>query len=438
MQASDSIQNSSYAELKRRLLFVFFGLVIFRVGGHIPVPGVDLARLAGIFKQNQDGLLGMFNMFSGGALSRLSVFSLSLMPYISASIIMQLMSLSIPSLEALRKEGARGNKKISQYTRYLTVCLALFQSVGMAKMLISQGLVLSIGPRFYLIAAVSLTTGTLFLMWLGEQITEKGIGNGISLLIFAGIVSRLPAAFIQLMQQAKQGQMNVVSLFFVLSFIVAITLLVVFIERGQRKIAIQHPKRHQARAGQNNSGGVLPLKINMAGVIPPIFASAIILFPASLAGMIPQSANFRWLGNFVSLLSPGQPLYILLYISAIVFFCFFYTALVFNPNDIADNLKKSGALIPGIRPGRQTSDFVDKVMTRLTLSGSVYLSVVALTPDLLVRAWHVPFYFGGTSLLIVVVVVMDFMAQLQSHLIPERYASMIKKAGHSRKVSLLR
>lgn len=417
-----------FADLKRKLLFVLLGLLVYRLGAHIPVPGLNPEKLAQLFNSQKNTILGLFNMFSGGALSRLTVFAIGIMPYISASIIIQLFTVISPKLEQLKKEGESGRRVISQYTRYATLILAVFQSLGLAKWLANQGIALDASAYFYFMATVTLATGTMFLMWLGEQITEKGIGNGISLIIFAGIVSRLPEALAQLFQQVKEGQMQSFSLILICLVVVLVTAFVVFVERAQRRIRVTYAQRTQGRkvfAAQNSH---LPLKINIAGVIPPIFASSIILLPATLAQFVGKG-NYGWLTDISLMLSPGQPLYLLLFSAAIVFFAFFYTALVFNPKDTADNLKKSGAYIPGIRPGEQTAKYIDKVMTRLTTVGSVYLVFVCLVPQLMMNTWNVSFYFGGTSLLIIVVVVMDFMAQVQSNLMSHQYESLLKKAN---------
>ena len=417
-------------ELKSRLLFVLGALVVFRIGTFITVPGIDADVLERLFNQNQGGILGMFNMFSGGALSRFSVFALGIMPYISASIIMQLMTVVSPTLEALKKEGEAGRKKITQYTRYGTVVLALFQALGIAIALEKQaGLVVDPGMMFRLTAVITLVTGTMFLMWLGEQITERGIGNGISILIFAGIVAGLPAAIGGTLDLARTGAFSIPLVLILFIAAIAVTAFVVFVERGQRKILVNYAKRQVGRKVFGGQSSHLPLKLNMAGVIPPIFASSIILFPATLAGWFGSGDNMRWLSNIGTSLSPGQPLYVLLYATAIIFFCFFYTALVFNPKETADNLKKSGAFVPGIRPGDQTARYIDKIMTRLTLAGALYITLVCLLPEFLIVEFKVPFYFGGTSLLIIVVVTMDFMAQVQAHLMSQQYESLLKKAN---------
>lgn len=426
---SSLASQSGVVELKKRLLFILIAILIYRLGAHIPVPGLDPERLANLFNQQQNNILGLFNMFSGGALSRLTVFALGIMPYISASIIIQLFSAVLPQLEQLKKEGEVGRRKINQYTRYGTLLLAVFQAVGMAKFLANSEIAITPDISFYFIATVTLTTGTMFLMWLGEQMTERGIGNGISLIIFAGILSGLPAALGRTFEQVRQGQLQAITLILIVAIIVAVTAVVIFIERAQRRIAVHYAKRQQGRqvyAAQRNH---LPLKINMAGVIPPIFASSIILFPATIAQWFGKGKGMEWLGDLGLQLSQGQPLHILVFTIAIIFFCFFYTALVFNPKETADNLKKSGGFIPGIRPGQQTAEYIDKVMTRLTLIGAVYITLVCLLPEFMNIAWHVPFYFGGTSLLIIVVVVMDFIAQIQSLLMSHQYESLIKKAN---------
>lgn len=421
------------SELKRRLLFVLGALIVFRAGSFVPIPGIDAAVLAQLFDQQRDTIVAMFNMFSGGALERASVFALGIMPYISASIIMQLASVVHPRLAELKKEGEAGRRKIAQYTRWGTLILATFQSIGIATGLpnLMPGLVIDPGFGFYFTAIVSLVTGTMFLMWLGEQITERGIGNGISILIFTGIVAGLPSAIGQTAEQARQGDLHLLLLLLIGVIVLAVTYFVVFVERGQRRIVVNYAKRQQGRKVFAAQSTHLPLKVNMAGVIPPIFASSIILFPGTMATWFGQGegavANF--LQELALTLSPGQPLYVMLYAAAIIFFCFFYTALVFNPRETADNLKKSGAFIPGIRPGEQTSRYIDKVMTRLTLAGALYITFVCLVPEFMMIAWNVQFYFGGTSLLIIVVVIMDFMAQVQTHLMSHQYDSVLKKAN---------
>ena len=417
-------------DLKRRLWFVLLALVVYRIGAHIPVPGIDPVALESLFRSQQGGILGMFNMFSGGALSRFTVFALGIMPYISASIIMQLLTVVSPQLEQIKKEGESGRKKITQYTRYGTVVLAVFQGFGIAIALESQpGLVLDAGMMFRLTTLVTLVTGTMFLMWLGEQITERGIGNGISLIIFAGIVAGLPHAIGGTLELARTGAFSIPLVLILFVGSIAVTALVVFVERGQRKILVNYAKRQVGRKVYGGQSSHLPLKLNMAGVIPPIFASSIILFPATLAGWFGSNENMSWLKDFGATLSPGQPLYVLLYASAIVFFCFFYTALVFNPKETADNLKKSGAFVPGIRPGEQTSRYIDKIMSRLTLIGAIYITAVCLLPEFLIVKFNVPFYFGGTSLLIIVVVTMDFMSQIQAYAMSKQYDSLLKKAN---------
>lgn len=417
------------AELKSRLLFVVIGILVYRLGAHIPVPGLDPQKLANFFSEQQNTIFGLFNMFSGGALSRVTVFAIGIMPYISASIMIQLFTVVVPSLEQLKKEGESGKRKINQYTRYLTLMLSIFQSLGMARWLAGQQIALQPDLAFYFTAVVTLVTGTMFLMWLGEQITEKGVGNGISIIIFSGIVSSMPNAIASVLQQVKEGQMQALTLLLIAIIVVVVTGFVVFMERGQRRIRVNYAQRTQGRKVYAAQTSHLPLKINMAGVIPPIFASSIILLPATLAQFFARGKGMDWLADIGMALSPGQPLYLIVYAAAILFFAFFYTALVFNPKDTADNLKKSGAYIPGIRPGEQTSRYVDTVMTRLTLIGAIYLVLVCLLPQILMYTWHVPFYFGGTSLLIIVVVIMDFVAQIQAHLMTQQYDSLMKKAN---------
>ncbi len=426
------------SELKTRLLFVIGAIIVFRAGSFVPIPGIDAAVLAELFNQQKGTILGMFNMFSGGALERASIFALGIMPYISASIIMQLLTVVHPALAELKKEGESGRKKISQYTRYGTLVLGTFQAIGIATGLpnLVPGLVVNLGLGFYFVAVVSLVTGTMFLMWLGEQITERGIGNGISILIFAGIVAGLPSAIGQTAEQARRGDLNVLVLLLIAVIVFAVTYFVVFVERGQRRIVVNYAKRQQGRKVFAAQSTHLPLKVNMAGVIPPIFASSIILFPGTLAQWFGQNEGLSWLSDFSLAVSPGQPLYSLLYASAIIFFCFFYTALVFNPRETADNLKKSGAFIPGIRPGEQTSRYIDKVMTRLTLAGALYITFICLIPEFMLITWKVQFYFGGTSLLIMVVVIMDFMAQVQTHMMSHQYESVMKKANLVNKANL--
>ena len=417
------------SELWSRLRFVLIAILVYRIGAHIPVPGINPDRLAAMFEQNQGTILAMFNMFSGGALERMSILALGIMPYISASIIMQLMTVVSPHLEQLKKEGEAGRRKISQYTRYGTVILATVQSLAMAVGLAGQGIAFNADLSFYFVAVITLVSGAVFLMWLGEQVTEKGIGNGISILIFAGIVSGLPGAVGQSFEAARQGDLNIIALLAIAVLALATIAFVVFMERGQRRITVNYAKRQQGNKVFAAQSSHLPLKVNMAGVIPPIFASAILILPASIGQWFGQADSMQWVQDISMALAPGQPLYILLFAVSIVFFCFFYTALVFNPKDVADNLKKSGAFIPGIRPGEQSARYIDTVLGRLTLFGALYITAVSLMPQFLVIAWNVPFYFGGTSLLIVVVVVMDFMSQVQSHLMSNQYSSLMKKSN---------
>jgi len=417
-------------DLKQRLWFLIGALVVYRIGAHIPVPGIDPVVLADLFKTQAGGILGMFNMFSGGALERFTVFALGIMPYISASIIMQLLTVVSPSMEALKKEGEAGRRKITQYTRYGTVVLATFQAIGISIALEGQaGLVIDPGLMFRVTTMLTLVAGTMFLMWLGEQITERGLGNGISMIIFAGIAAGLPAAIGGTLDLTRTGAFSIPLALLLFVGAILVVALVVFVERGQRKILVNYAKRQVGNKVYGGQSSHLPLKINMAGVIPPIFASSIILFPATLAGWFGSGESMTWLRDVGAALSPGQPLYVLLYATAIVFFCFFYTALVFNPRETADNLKKSGAFVPGIRPGDQTSRYIDKIMTRLTVVGAVYITLVCLLPEFLILKWNVPFYFGGTSLLILVVVSMDFMAQVQSYMMSHQYESLLKKAN---------
>jgi len=419
-----------FGDLKQRLLFLLGALIVYRIGAHIPVPGIDPVALESLFRSQQGGILGMFNMFSGGALSRFTVFALGIMPYISSSIIMQLLTVVSPQLEALKKEGESGRKKITQYTRYGTVVLALFQGLGISIALEAQpGLVLEPGLMFRMETVVTLVTGTMFLMWLGEQITERGIGNGISLIIFAGIVAGLPHAIAGTLELTRTGGFSIALVFMLFVGAVAVTAFVVFVERGQRKVLVNYAKRQVGRKVFGGQSSHLPLKLNMAGVIPPIFASSIILFPATLAGWFGSNEHMLWLKDVGATLSPGQPVYVMFYTAAIIFFCFFYTALVFNPKETADNLKKSGAFVPGIRPGEQTARYIDRIMTRLTLVGAIYITLVCLLPEFLIVKFNVPFYFGGTSLLIIVVVTMDFMAQVQSYIMSHQYESLLKKAS---------
>lgn len=417
------------SELWSRIRFVFLAILVYRIGAHIPVPGINPDRLAQLFSQNEGTILGLFNMFSGGALERMSVLALGIMPYISASIIMQLMTVVSPQLEQLKKEGESGRRKISQYTRYGTVILALIQGTGMTVGLANQGVAFSVDFSFYFVAVATFVTGAVFMMWLGEQVTERGIGNGISILIFAGIVAGLPGAIVQSFESARQGDVNILALLVVAVLAIAVIAGVVYVERGQRRITVNYAKRQQGRKVFAAQSSHLPLKVNMAGVIPAIFASSILLFPASIAQWFGQGEGWGWLQDIALALGPGQPLNIVLFTVGIVFFCFFYTALVFNPKDVADNLKKSGAFIPGIRPGEHTARYIDSVLTKLTMVGAVYMAAVCLLPQFLVVWANVPFYLGGTSLLIVVVVVMDTMAQIQSHLMSNQYESLMKKAN---------
>ncbi len=423
-------QNGNFGELKRRLTFLLLALVVYRIGAHIPVPGIDPSQLQQLFKGQQGGILSLFNMFSGGALSRFTVFALGIMPYISSSIIMQMMGYVIPALESLKKEGEAGRRKTTQYTRYATVALAVFQSFGIAVALEgTAGLVINPGMGFKLTTVISLTAGTMFLMWLGEQITERGLGNGISILIFGGIAAGLPSAIGGLFELVRTGAMSIPAAIFIVALVVLVTYFVVFVERGQRKILVNYAKRQVGNRVYGGQASHLPLKINMAGVIPPIFASSIILLPTTAVGWFATGESMRWLKDIASMLSPGQPIYVILYSVAIVFFCFFYTALVFNSRDTSENLKKSGAFIPGIRPGDQTARYIDKILARLTLAGAGYITAVCLLPEFLVLKYNVPFYFGGTSLLIIVVVTMDFWAQVQSYVMSQQYDSLLKKAN---------
>ena len=421
-------------DLRQRILFVLGALVVYRIGTYVPVPGINPVALAELFKGTQSSIVGLFDMFSGGALSRFSVFALGIMPYISASIIMQLMTSVVPKFEQLRKEGESGRRKITQYTRYGTVGLATFQALGIAIALETQtagGLSVVVAPSlgFKLVTVITLVTGTLFLMWLGEQITERGVGNGISLIIFAGIVAGLPGAVAQTLELVSRGTFQIPFALLLFAIAIGVTWFVVFVERGQRRITVNYAKRQVGRQILGGQTSHLPLKINMSGVIPPIFASSIILLPATVVSWFGESEGMGWLRDIATTLSPGQPIYVLLYGAAIIFFCFFYTALVFNPKDTAENLKKSGAFVPGIRPGDQTAQYIDGVMSRLTLGGAIYVTSVCLLPEFLIVRWNVPFYFGGTSLLIVVVVAMDFMAQIQAHLMSHQYESLLKKAN---------
>jgi len=417
-------------DLKRRLLFLLGALIIFRIGAHIPVPGIDPTVLEQLFRSQEGGILGMFNMFSGGALERFTIFALGIMPYISASIIMQLASVMSPELEALKKEGEAGRRKLTRYTRYGTVVLAVVQALGISIALeAQQGLVLDPGIAFRITTILTLTAGTMFLMWLGEQITERGIGNGISMIIFAGIVAGLPNAVGSTLELGRTGSFSIPLIIALFIAVILVTYFVVFVERGQRKILVNYAKRQVGNKVYGGQSSHLPLKLNMSGVIPPIFASSLILFPATLSGWFGQSESMTWLRDIAGALSPGQPVYVTLYVAAIVFFCFFYTALVFNPKDTADNLKRSGAFIPGIRPGEQTARYIDRVTMRLTLAGAIYITAVCLLPEFLIVALGTPFYFGGTSLLIIVVVSMDFMTQVQAHMMSQQYEGLLKKAN---------
>ena len=423
-------KTGKYGDLRRRLVFLLLALVVYRIGAHIPVPGINPDQLRQLFSGQQGGILNLFNMFSGGALSRFTVFALGIMPYISASIIMQLMTYVVPTFEQMKKEGQTGQRKITQYTRYGTLALALFQSFGIAVALeASQGLVIAPGWGFRMTAVISLTAGTMFLMWLGEQITERGLGNGISILIFAGIAAGLPSAVGGLLELVRTGAMSIIVALFIVALVCLVTYFVVFVERGQRKILVNYARRQVGNKVYGGQSSHLPLKLNMAGVIPPIFASSIILLPATVVGWFSAGDSMRWLKDIAATLTPGQPIYVMLYAAAIIFFCFFYTGLVFNSRETADNLKKSGAFIPGIRPGDQTARYIDKILMRLTLAGAIYITAVCLFPEFLILRYNVPFYFGGTSLLILVVVTMDFMAQVQNYMMSQQYESLLKKAN---------
>ncbi len=422
-------KSSRYGDLKKRLLFLLGALVVYRVGAHIPVPGIDTSVITELFRTNQGGILGMFNMFSGGALSRFTIFALGIMPYISASIIMQLMTVVSPQLEALRKEGESGRRKITQYTRYGTVVLALFQATAISIGLESRGAAFDLGIMFRITTVVTLVTGTMFLMWLGEQITERGLGNGISIIIFAGIAAGLPNAVGGTLELVRTGAMHPLTALVIAVAIIAVTAFVCFVERGLRKILVNYAKRQVGNRVYGGQSSHLPFKLNMSGVIPPIFASSLILFPATLLGWFGQAEQLGWLRDLSATLSPGQPIYVLLYSGLIIFFCFFYTALQYNPKETADNLKKQGAFVPGIRPGDQTARYLERILTRLTLAGAMYVTLVCLLPEFLILKWSVPFYFGGTSLLIIVVVTMDFMAQVQAYLMTHQYESLLRKAS---------
>lgn len=430
-KATPNLTNQAgMGELFARLRFVLMAFIVYRIGTHIPVPGINPDQLQALFSQSQGTILGLFNMFSGGALERMSILALGIMPYISASIIMQLLSAVSPQLEQIKKEGEAGRRKITQYTRYGTVLLALVQATGMSMGMAGQGLFFDAGPATLFVSITSLVTGAVFMMWLGEQITERGIGNGISMLIFAGIVAGLPSALGQTIEQARQGELNILIILAVLVVALVVIWGIVRIERGQRRITINYAKRQQGRRMAQPQSSHLPLKINMAGVIPAIFASSILLFPASIAQWASQAKDgMDWLQEIALLIGPGQPLNIILFSLLIFFFSFFYTALVFNPKEVADNLKRSGAFLPGIRPGEHTANYIDGVLSRLTLFGAAYIALVCLLPQALVMIWNVPFYLGGTSLLIVVVVVMDFMSQVQSHLMSHQYDSLMKKSN---------
>ena len=432
--SATTANKGKYGDLSRRLVFLLFALVVYRVGAHIPVPGIDPAQLQQLFNGQQGGILSLFNMFSGGALSRFTVFALGIMPYISASIIMQLLTYVLPAFEQLKKEGEAGRRKITQYTRFGALGLALFQSLGIAMALeASAGLVISPGFGFRMTAVVSLTAGTMFLMWLGEQITERGLGNGISILIFAGIAAGLPSSIGGLLELVRTGAMGPLVSIFIIVVVMLVTYFVVFVERGQRKILVNYARRQVGNKVYGGQSSHLPLKLNMAGVIPPIFASSIILLPATVINWFSsgESSNpvVLFMKDVASTLTPGQPIYVMFYAAAIIFFCFFYTALVFNSRETADNLKKSGAFIPGIRPGDHTAKYIDKILVRLTLAGAVYITFVCLLPEFLILKYNVPFYFGGTSLLIIVVVTMDFMAQVQNYMMSQQYDSLLKKAN---------
>jgi preprotein translocase subunit SecY len=427
--ATSIAKTGKYGDLRRRLVFLLLALVVYRVGAHIPVPGIDPAQLQQLFS-GQQGILNLFNMFSGGALSRFTVFALGIMPYISASIIMQLMTYAVPTFEQMKKEGEAGRRKITQYTRYGTLGLALFQSLGIAVALEgTAGLVIAPGFGFRMTAVVSLTAGTMFLMWLGEQITERGLGNGISILIFAGIAAGLPSSIGGLLELVRTGAMSIIAAIFIVLIVCLVTYFVVFVERGQRKILVNYARRQVGNKVYGGQSSHLPLKLNMAGVIPPIFASSIILLPATVVNWFSTGESMRWLRDISGALTPGQPIYVMIYAAAIIFFCFFYTALVFNSRETADNLKKSGAFIPGIRPGDHTAKYIDKILLRLTFIGAIYITFVCLLPEFLIIKYNVPFYFGGTSLLIIVVVTMDFMAQVQNYMMSQQYESLLKKAN---------
>ena len=428
--SNQTAKNGKFGDLRRRLMFLLLALVVYRIGAHIPVPGIDPAQLQQFFKGQEGGILNLINMFSGGALSRFTIFALGIMPYISASIIMQLLAYVVPAFEQMKKEGESGRRKITQYTRYGTLGLALFQTISIALALESSpGMVIDPGFGFRATAVISLTAGTMFLMWLGEQITERGLGNGISILIFAGIAAGLPSAVSGLLELVRTGAMNILVAIVIVAVVIGVTYFVVFVERGQRKILVNYARRQVGNKVYGGQSSHLPLKLNMAGVIPPIFASSIILLPATLVSWLSTGDSMRWLKDIAGMLTPGQPIYVMFYAAAIVFFCFFYTALVFNSRETADNLKKSGAFVPGIRPGDQTAKYIDKILLRLTFAGAIYITFVCLLPEFLILKYNVPFYFGGTSLLIIVIVTMDFMSQVQNYMMSQQYDSLLKKAN---------
>jgi preprotein translocase subunit SecY len=428
--SNQTAKNGKFGDLRRRLMFLLLALVVYRIGAHIPVPGIDPAQLQQFFKGQEGGILNLINMFSGGALSRFTIFALGIMPYISASIIMQLLAYVVPAFEQMKKEGEAGRRKITQYTRYGTLGLALFQTISIALALESSpGMVIEPGFGFRATAVISLTAGTMFLMWLGEQITERGLGNGISILIFAGIAAGLPSAVSGLLELVRTGAMNILVAIVIVAVVIGVTYFVVFVERGQRKILVNYARRQVGNKVYGGQSSHLPLKLNMAGVIPPIFASSIILLPATLVSWLSTGDSMRWLKDIAGMLTPGQPIYVMFYAAAIIFFCFFYTALVFNSRETADNLKKSGAFVPGIRPGDQTAKYIDKILLRLTFAGAIYITFVCLLPEFLILKYNVPFYFGGTSLLIIVIVTMDFMSQVQNYMMSQQYDSLLKKAN---------
>jgi preprotein translocase subunit SecY len=428
--SNQTAKNGKFGDLRRRLMFLLLALVVYRIGAHIPVPGIDPAQLQQFFKGQEGGILNLINMFSGGALSRFTIFALGIMPYISASIIMQLLAYVVPAFEQMKKEGEAGRRKITQYTRYGTLGLALFQTISIALALESSpGMVIDPGFGFRATAVISLTAGTMFLMWLGEQITERGLGNGISILIFAGIAAGLPSAVSGLLELVRTGAMNILVAIVIVLVVIGVTYFVVFVERGQRKILVNYARRQVGNKVYGGQSSHLPLKLNMAGVIPPIFASSIILLPATLVSWLSTGDSMRWLKDIAGMLTPGQPIYVMFYAAAIVFFCFFYTALVFNSRETADNLKKSGAFVPGIRPGDQTAKYIDKILLRLTFAGAIYITFVCLLPEFLILKYNVPFYFGGTSLLIIVIVTMDFMSQVQNYMMSQQYDSLLNKAN---------